>query len=88
MKLNLAKADMYTSTNIGGITYKYGWYHSGRAFIAKEDDVMTFKEAYKELAPQSRYVYNERFYCKESGQYYKKTIDGIVRYLIEKYNKD
>ena len=87
MKLNLQKADTYNGININGITYKYGWYHSGRAFIAKEDEVMTFKEAYRELAPKTPYGYYDSFYCKENGQYYKKTLDGIVRYINDKYNQ-
>lgn len=88
MKLNLAKVDTYGSANIGGTTYKYGWYHSGRAFIAKEDEVMTFAEAFRELAPKNPYGYYDSFFCIENGQYYKKTTDGLVRYLLDKYNKD
>ena len=87
MKFNLAKADTYAGTNIGGITYRYGWYHSGRAFIAKEDELLTFRQAYIELAPKTPHGYYDSFYCKENGRYYKKTIDGIVRYMMEKFNK-
>lgn len=43
MKLNLAKAATYTGTTIDGVKYRYGWYESGRAFIAKEDELMTVK---------------------------------------------
>ena len=85
MKFNLAKVDTYTSTNIDGITYKYGWYHSGRAFIAKEDEVMTFKEAYKDLVPKCSFNLYDAFFAGTTR--YKKTIDGIVRYLNDKYNQ-
>lgn len=88
MKLNLMKADTYYGTNIDGINYRYGWYHSGRAFIAKEDEVMTFAEAYREFVGPNSIGFYDSFYGKETKQYYKKTIDGIVRYLIDTYNKD
>ncbi len=87
MKFNLMKVATYASTTIDGITYKYGWYHSSRAFIAKEDEVMTFGKAYSELAPKTHIGYYDSFYCKENGQYYKKTLDGLVRYLMNKYSK-
>ena len=86
MKLNLAKADTYGSTNLNGITYRYGWYHSGRAFVAKEDEVMTFAEAFKELVPKCSFNLYDAFFVSTTR--YKKTLDGIVRYLIDKYNKD
>lgn len=43
MKFNLAKAGTYTGTIIDDVNYRYGWYESGRAFIAKEDELMTYK---------------------------------------------
>lgn len=86
MKLNLAKADTYGRTNLNGITYRYGWYHSGRAFVAKEDEVMTFDEAFKELVPKCSFNLYDAFFVSTTK--YKKTLDGIVRYLIEKYNKN
>ena len=86
MKFNIAKADTIASTTIDGITYRYGWYHSGRAYIAKEDELLTFRQAKIELVPKTPYGYYDSFFCKENGQYYKKTIDGIVRYMIERHN--
>ena len=87
MKFNLAKAATYTCTTINGVNYRYGWYESGRAFIAKEDELMTYKEAYKTFVPKSHHNFYGKFYdWKVSDDSYKKTIDGIVRYLIDKYN--
>ena len=84
MKFNLDKADIYYRTTIDGVTYRYGWYHSGRAFIAKEDELMTYKEAYKTFVPKNSFNMHDYFFDGLSK--YKKTIDGIVRYLIDKYN--
>lgn len=84
MKLNLAKAATYTGTTIDGVNYRYGWYESGRAFIAKEDELMTYKEAYKTFVPKNSFNMHDYFFDGLSK--YKKTIDGIVRYLIDKYN--
>lgn len=86
MKLNLAKAATYASTTIEEVTYRYGWYGSGRAFIAKEDELMTYKEAYKTFVPKNSFNMYDYFF--DGLSQYKKTIDGIVRYLIDTYNKD
>ena len=65
---------------------EYGWYESGKAFIAYNGRLMTFAEAFKELVPKcSLNLYNAFFVGVTK---YKKTIDGIVRYLIDKYNKN
>ena len=85
MKLNLAKADTYGITNLNGIIYRYGWYHSGRAFVAKEDEVMTFAEAFKELVPKCSFNLYNAFFVGTTR--YKMTIDGIVRYMIDKNNR-
>jgi hypothetical protein len=85
MKFNLAKAATYTGTTIDGVNYRYGWYESGRAFIAKEDELMTYKEAYKTFVPKSSFNMHDYFFDGRRTLY-KKTIDGIVRYLINKYN--
>lgn len=84
MKFNLAKAATYTRTTINGVNYRYGWYESGRAFIAKEDELMTYKEAYKTFVPKHCFNLSNAFFGGVTK--YKKTIDGIVRYLIDKYN--
>ena len=84
MKFNLEKAATYTGTTIDGVNYRYGWYKSGRAFIAKEDELMTYKEAYKTFVPKNCFNMYDNFFDGLSK--YKKTIDGIVRYLIDKHN--
>jgi hypothetical protein len=85
MKFNLAKAATYTGTTIDGVNYRYGWYESGRAFIAKEDELMTYKEAYKTFVPKNSFNLSNAFFVDVMR--YEKTIDGIVRYLNDKYNK-
>ena len=85
MKFNLDKAATYSGTTIDGVNYCYGWYESGRAFIAKEDELMTYKEAYKTFVPKSSFNMHDYFFDGRRTLY-KKTIDGIVRYLIDKYN--
>ena len=52
MKLNFKKLGSYYSAWINDANVKYGWYDSGRAFIAKNDEVMTYKQAYKEFVPK------------------------------------
>lgn len=86
MKLNLDKVDTMYSAVIGGETYKYGWYRSGRAFIALYDKLLSFAGAYSKLVPKCSFNLYDYFYV--GTKKYKKTIDGIVRYLIEKYNGD
>ena len=86
MKLNLDKVATMYSAVIGGETYKYGWYRSGRAFIALYDKLLSFAGAYSELVPKCSFNPYDFFYA--NGKKYKKTIDGIVRFLIEKYNGD
>lgn len=85
MKFNLDKAATYSGTTIDGANYRYGWYESGRAFIAKEDELLTYKEAYKTFVPKSSFNMHDYFFDGRRTLY-KKTIDGIVRYLIDKYN--
>ena len=86
MKLNLDKVDTMYSAFIDGDTYKYGWYKSGKAFIAKNGKLMSFAGAFSELVPKCSFNLYNAFFVSTTR--YKKTIDGIVRYLIEKYNKD
>jgi len=84
MKFNLAKAATYTGTTINGVNYRYGWYESGRAFIAKDGELMTYKEAYKTFVPKNSFNMHDYFF--DGLSQYRKTIDGIVRYLQDKYN--
>lgn len=86
MKLNLDKVDTMYGAVIGGETYKYGWYRSGRAFIVLYDKMLSFAGAYSKLVPKCSFNPYDYFYV--GTKKYKKTIDGIVRYLIEKYNGD
>lgn len=86
MKLNLDKVATMYSAVIGGETYKYGWYRSGRAFIALYDKLLSFAGAYSKFVPKCGFNLYDYFYV--GTKKYKKTIDGIVRYLIEKYNGD
>lgn len=94
MRLNLDKVGTYYSTklNVGEFIegsfddLKYGWYESGKAFIAFNNRLMSYKEAFKEMVPKCSYNLYDYFYV--GTKKYKKTIDGIVRYLIEKYNRD
>ena len=85
MKLNLDKVDIMYGALIDGDTYKYGWYKSGKAFIAKNGEVMTYKQAYKEFVPKHSYNLYDAFY--DGATRYPKTIGGIIRFLIDKYNK-
>lgn len=86
MKLNLDKVHTMYSAVIDGDTYKYGWYHSGKAVVAKNNEVLSFAEAYKNLVPKCSFNLYNAFFVSTTR--YKKTLDGIVRYLIDKYNKD
>lgn len=94
MKLNKAKVGNLYSAKLNEGEFiegsfdllEYGWYESGKAFIAKNGRVMSFTEAYRELVPKCSFNLYNAFFVGVTK--YKKTIDGIVRYLIEKYNKD
>ena len=84
MKLNLDKVDTMYSAFIDGDTYKYGWYKSGKAFIALNGKLLSFTGAYNALVPKCSFNLYNAFFVSTTR--YKKTIDGIVRYLIDKYN--
>ena len=84
MKLNLDKVDTMYGAFIDGDTYKYGWYKSGRAFIALNGKLLSFTGAYSALVPKCSFNLYNAFFVSTTR--YKKTIDGIVRYLIDKYN--
>ena len=84
MKYNYDKTGNVYGTTIDGVNYRYGWYESGRAFIAKEDELMTYKEAYKTFVPKNNFTMHDYFF--DGLSQYRKSIDGIVRYLIDKYN--
>lgn len=84
MKLNYQKISTEYMTVIAGITYRYGWYYSGRAFIAKEEELMTYRDAYVVFVPKCCYNMHNCFFVGLSQ--YDKSLDGIVRYLIDKYS--
>ena len=84
MKLNLDKVDTMYGAFIDGDTYKYGWYKSGKAFIALNGKLLSFTGAYNALVPKCSFNLYNAFFVSTTR--YKKTIDGIVRYLIDKYN--
>ena len=85
MKLNLDKVGTMYRAIIDLDIYEYGWYESGKAFVAKNGQVMTFAEAFN-LVPKCNYNLHKAFFA--GAVRYSKTIDGIVRYLIEKHNRD
>lgn len=85
MKLNHLKMGTCYSHAIEGVNYIFGWYLSGKAFIAKDEELLTFSQAYG-LVPRSCFTMSDRFFV--GLQSYAKSIDGIVRYLIDKYKKD
>lgn len=64
---------------------EYGWYNSGRAFVAFNNFLMSYSEAFNKLIPKGSLNLSNAFFVGTVR--YKNTIDGIVRYLIEKYNK-
>ncbi|MBQ8958091.1 MAG: hypothetical protein IJ057_06270 [Bacteroidales bacterium] len=84
MKLNLKLVYTSYSAVIDGDTYEYGWYKSGRAFIAKNGELLNFYQACK-LKPKSCFDLSDRFFYGLTS--YKFTLDGIVRFLIDKHNK-
>lgn len=64
---------------------EYGWYKSGKAFIAWNGTVLTFAEAYKKFKPKNQFQQYDCFY--DGLHEYPKNMIGLVRYLIDKYNK-
>lgn len=71
---------------------EYGWYEGGLAFIALNGKRLTYSEAWKlatKLKVEKIYTINGKFYTYigDHIQGYRMTIDGLVRCLIEKFNK-
>ena len=85
MKINKNKISTMYSAIINGETYKYGWYDSGRAFVAHYDVLLNTKEAIDLTRPHD-YWRNETEFIKD-GYIWRRTIDGAVRCLIATYNK-
>lgn len=85
MKLNMNKVGTLYSCQIEGIgEIKYGWYESGKAFIAHDDELYSYTEACRLFFPTDRTVGHNYFIS--DGYVYDKTINGIVRCLIKQYN--
>lgn len=85
MKLNRAIVGNMYSTFIVASEVEYGWYDSGKAFIAKDGEIMTFSNAFREFVPKNSFNLSDAFFIGTTK--YKKTLGGIVRYLIDKYNR-
>lgn len=85
MKLNIKKVATQYGATIDGENFKFGWYESGRAFIAKDRELLSYKEAYRKFAPKPQPLYLPDFFYTSTGRQYRKSIDGIVHYLIDKY---
>mgnify|MGYP007101847643 CR=1 FL=1 len=86
MKLNPIKVGTMYSAVIDGDTYKYGWYYSGKAFIAKNGELLTLYQAFGLSPKRTCFDMSGRFFVGLTS--YPLTLDGIVRYLIDTYNKD
>lgn len=87
MKANIDKISISYSASINGQYYKYGWYSSGKAFIANADgELLSYQEAFGLFVPKASFGLYDRFWVGMSE--YRKSLDGIVRYLIDTYNKD
>ncbi len=93
MKLNKDKVGNLYSTKLNEGEFiegsfdllEYGWYESGKAFIALNGKLLSFTGAYSALVPKCSFNLYNAFFV--STKRYKKTIDGIVRFLIDKYNR-
>lgn len=83
MRLNLDKVATMHHAVVDGHTVKFGWYDSGRAFIAMDGELMTYTEAFLRFYPKDTYSANNTIH-QGTGRY-GENLDGIVRYLREKY---
>lgn len=85
MKLNRAITATLYRIIICASTIEFGWYYSGKAFVAKDGEIMLFSDAYHEFAPKNHFATSKKIY--DGMNEYNKTMDGLVRYLIDKYCK-
>lgn len=83
MKLNHMKVGTSYGATIDGERYVFGWYDSGRAFIAKDDELLSYIEACRKFIPKGTYFLSKKFFLNRT--YYNRSIDGIVRYLRDNY---
>lgn len=85
MKLNLKKVGSLYRANIDGDEYKFGWYESGKAFIAKDYELLSYAEAWRKFVPKRCYTICNSFYVGQTR--YDQNMSGIVKYLRDKYCK-
>ena len=85
MKLNIDKTGNTYRCTILGEVYDYGWYKSGKAFIAKDGVLLSLAEARRLFVPYS--CFNSRREFVAGGRKYKNNMDGFVRSLIHRYNR-
>lgn len=83
MKLKIKKVATFHRVIIDGSSVKFGWYESGKAFIAKDNELLTYDEAYKIFFQGNGCKLRHYFYI--SNKCYEFSLDGIVHYLIDKY---
>lgn len=85
MKLNPKKVATQYSAVIDGCHVKFGWYDSGKAFIAKDYELLSYAEAYRKFVPKRCYTICNSFYVGQTR--YDQNMSGIVKYLRDKYCK-
>ena len=83
MKLNYQKVSTSYGATIDGDYYRFGWYDSGKAFIARETELLSYAEAWRKFVPKRAFFLWNNFLI--DGTYYHKSLDGIVRYLRDNY---
>ncbi len=85
MKLNPKKVATQYSAVIDGYHVQFGWYESGKAFIAKDYELLSYAEAYRKFVPKRCYTICNSFYVEQTR--YDQNMSGIVKYLRDKYCK-
>ena len=89
MRLQLKKLATFSSQNIlqkdTYHVYVFGWYKSGKACIAKDGVILSYKQAFQELVPSDCFQLCDSFFISTAR--YNKSLDGIVRYLQDKFKK-
>lgn len=83
MKLNYQKIKTSYGATIDGDYYMFGWYYSGKAFIARETELLSYAEAWRKFVPKRVYTIDNSFYVGQTR--YDKNMSGIIHYLIDKY---
>ena len=85
MKLNPKKVATQYSAVIDGYHVQFGWYESGKAFIAKDYELLSYAEAYRKFVPKRAYTFCNYFYAGKTR--YEQNMSGIVKYLRDRYCK-